>query len=123
MTDPFHDSRPSGILPAKSGFNVAKFLGLTVALAAGAGAGIGGYLLLRNRAQNEEPEPVENPAEVQPDKQDATPPKKVDVPPPEPEPGHDDGKLRLDLPDHPSNRPSRPGGDEPGPDVEVPQWD
>ena len=101
---------------------MGKFIGLTLALAAGAGAGIAGYVVLRDRAADvDEPKTSDEPTDASEDDQES----KEDLPPPRriPDVGtFSDGKLRLDIPDDPSNRPS-PGGNEPGPDVEVADWD
>ncbi len=85
-----------------SGFNVGKFLGLTAALAVGAGVGVGGYYGVRAASSNTgdaEPEADAEPT-VEPE-----PELKLDIPsepkrdiPPVDEPS-DPNHLRLDVPE------------------------
>lgn len=97
-------SRPSGILAEKPGFNVGKFLGLTAALAVGAGLGAGAYYGVAASASTPiaEPKPAADPpaeaAVMAPDVGSAKPAgPKLDVPAVD-EPS-DPGALRLDVPD------------------------
>ena len=94
-------ARPESALGSSSGFNVAKFLGLTAALAVGAGVGVGAYYGVRavgSRADAPEPEaPAAGPEEPKPklDVPEAGP--KLDIPAVD-EPS-DPNALRLDVPE------------------------
>ena len=98
-------ARPESALGSSSGFNVAKFLGLTAALVVGAGVGVGAYYGVRAASSSgPSPEPEtpaagsEAPTQAEPklDLPDSSGPKR-DVPPVD-EPS-DPNALRLDVPE------------------------
>ena len=104
MSDGFDPGpRPDSALASSSGFNVGKFLGLTAALAVGAGVGAGAYYGIRagSSGSNTPSEPQapaaapEEPAAAGP-KLDVPSGPKRDIPPVD-EPS-DPNALRLDVP-------------------------
>ena len=106
MSDGFDPGpRPESALGSSSGFNVGKFLGLTAALAVGAGVGAGAYFGIRAAASSSSTttaEPDESPAAAAEEPDEKAP--KVDIPsgpkldiPAVDEPS-DPNNIRLDVP-------------------------
>lgn len=130
-------SRPSGILTQSSGFNVGKFLAITLGLALVGGGGYGAYAYLSSRdddAPDEDPQPEPagstggaNAADAP--REDVPPPQRVgpkkDVPPVD---EARDSSPRLDVPNPwgaggggGGGGGDGDGGDD-GVDTEQPDW-
>jgi hypothetical protein len=122
MTDWPGDDRPSGILAAQRRFSVEKFVAWTAALAIGAGAGYAGYTMLQDDEGDPEPTPS---GDTEADSEGGTTGAAEPNEPPEPaaSPRLDlGGPMRLDIPDPWWVDPSQAPSDEPGPEIEVPNW-
>ena len=125
----FPESRPSGVLGAKRGFSIEKFIGITVALAVSAGAGVAVWTVLdddddepNDGAASAEAGTTEGPEEA-PVKFDVAPePPAADVPADTPKMDAG-GPVKLDVPDPWYDDPSDAPSDAPGPEVETPDWE
>jgi hypothetical protein len=118
----FPTSRPSGILDAKRGFSMEKFVALTVVLGTGLGIGVAVWSTMGD----EEPTSTEGGSSTEGEIQDTTGGAEVTPSPPveEASPKMDaGGPIRLDVPDPWSNDPAAVPSEAPGPDVEIPDWE
>lgn len=122
MSDwPSPDDRPSGILRAGRRFSVEKFVAWTAAISIGGGVGIAAWSMLDKDDEEPEPEPAHQAttdAAVEGTTTGETP-AAPDVGAPRLDLG---GPPRLDIPEPWWVDPSQAPSEEPGPEVEVPNW-